>query len=464
MSEDQFNVPLDAYVEVTIENDKRSAYMVIHEPKFGGRFVTPEQIKYTIENSDIIYGLDDMDHIQRLVKTIGYNQRIPIANWKPPKNGENGHINFHFDPNKVAKPTMDERGNVDFKDLGLITNVLRGCKIATIVDPTEGEEGCNVLGQPIAQKPGIPAKIVLGKGTQLSPDERYIVAAVDGNLVFKDGSFVVNEDLNIAGDVGFSTGNIDFIGNVIINGNVFEGFKVTSRKNITIKGAATSATISAGGDVSIKLGCLQSKIDCKGSFTAGFCENSSITSNGNVQASSFVSCDVFTRGKIIAAGKGIISGGSYTAIDDIEVSVLGSNSYVKTDITVGNNAVLTAERGRASARAERLEAATAQLTKVIDMLNERQKKGVTLSQRHEQLKSESLRTKIMTQNELKKIYARLDEIDSELAQKQNISVVCKKRFYPGTTINIDAYTYTVTTIHEHSKATVLGDKIVIVPA
>lgn len=464
MLEENFNTPVDAYVDITIEADKRSAYMVIHAPKYGGEFVTPEDIEDEIEASGIVFGLEDMERIQKAVKVIGCDHRITIANWKPPVDGENGYVEYHFNPDKVAKPTENENGDVDFKDLGLVTNILRGTRIATVHEPTPGEEGYDVLGEIVEQKPGSPANVTLGNGTELSPDGHYIVAAVDGNLVFQNGSFVVNEDLNISGDVGFSTGNIDFIGNVIIGGNVFEGFKVTSKKNITIRGAATSAEIIAGGDVTIRLGCLQSLVDCKGSFKADFCENSRIKGRGNVQANSFVGCEVFTEGKIIATGKGVISGGSYTAMENIEASVIGSNSYIKTDITVGSNAVLTAERGKAVVRADKLEAAVAQLTKVIEILTEKQKQGETLSPKHEQMKSESLRTKIMTQNEIKKIYARMEEIDEELSHKQNISITCKKRFYPGTTIRIDAYTYTVTAVYENSKATVLDDKIVMVPA
>ncbi len=464
MPEEESKVPVDAFVEVTVEDDKHSAYIVIHQPKYGGEFVTPEQVREEIENSDVSFGLEDMERILTAVKAIGYGRRIPIASWRPPVNGENGFIQYHYSPDKVAKPTEDENGNVDFKDLGLITNILRGTKIATIYEPTEGQEGFDVLGNPIPQKPGTPAVVRLGAGTELSEDGTRIVAAVDGNLVFKGGSFVVDEELKISGDVGFSTGNIDFIGDVIISGNVFEGFKVTSKKSVTIKGAVTSAEINAGANVTISLGCFKSAVKCKGNFKANFCENCRIKAGGDVEASSFVGCEIFSDCRIIAKGKGTISGGKYTAIENIEATTIGSDRYVKTEITVGNNAVLTGERALAVVRLEKLEAAIDQLTKVIDMLAEKQKQGDVLKPRHEQLKSESVRARILTQNEIKKINTRIEEIDEELSHKQNISVVCKRRFYPGTTIHIDAYTYTVTMIHENSKATVLEDKIVMVPA
>lgn len=464
MPDNNDRIPVDAFVEIVIENDKHTAYIVLHQPKFGGKFLSPEQIRDEIECSEVVFGLEDMDRILSAVKAIGYERRIPIAEWKPPINGENGFIQYHYSSDKVAKPTEDEHGNVDFKDLGIITNILRGTKIATVFEPTEGEEGFDVLGNSIPQTPGTPALVKLGLGTELTPDGRYIVASVDGNLVFKNGSFIVDKELRIAGDVGVSTGNIDFIGDVIIGGSVSEGFKVTTKKNVSIRGSVTAAEINAGGNVSVSTGCFNSAIRCKGDFTGSFCENTRIEAGGKVEAISFIACEVFSHDRIIAKGKSIISGGKYTALVNVESANIGSDRYVKTEITVGNNAVLTGERATAVVRLEKLQGAVEQLTKVIDMLAEKQKQGKTLSPRHEQLRSESVRTRILTQKEIKKILDRIDEIDNELAHKQQISIVCKGRLYPGTTLHIDAYTYAVTEVYDNSKATVLDDKIVILRA
>ncbi len=464
MSEQMKNVsPMDAFAEITIDADCKAAYLIIHGPKYGGKFITPEQIEKTISESDIAFGLEDMSRITKAVKTLGSECRFRIASWKQPVDGENGYIEYKFNPNKVARPTENEHGDVDYKNLGIVTNITRGTKIARIYDPTDGEPGTDVLGNIIPPKPGTPAAITLGSGTELSAGGHHILASTDGNLVFKGGCFIVEEELMISGDVGLSTGNIDFIGNVVISGSVFEGFRVYSKKNVTIRGAATTAEIKAGGSVSIRLGCLMSRVTCNGNFKADFCETSRIEANGDVEANSFVGCEVFARGRIIANGKGIISGGRYTALEDISASVIGSNSYVKTEITIGNNAVLTAEREKTTARVAKLEEAVEQLSKVIDQLTERQKQGVKLSARHERMKAESLRTKILTQAEIKKARDRIEEIDEDSAHKQNFSVFCKKRFYPGTTIRIDAYTYSVTTVCENCKATIRDDKIVMLP-
>lgn len=457
------NEAVDAYVEITVDPDHKTAYLHIHGAKFGGKPITFEKIEKEIAESAVKFGLEDMEKIKKAVAAANNEGKFLIARWRPPVDGKNGYIEYKFNTNKVAKPTEHENGDVDYKDLGIVTNIIRGTKIARIYDPTEGEPGTDVFGEAVEQNPGTPAAFELGAGTELSAGGHHILASVDGNLVFKGGCFVVEENLNINGDVDLSVGNIDFVGNVTINGNVFEGFVVKSRKNITIHGAATYADIKAGGDVTIRLGCLMSKVECGGTFSANFCENSRINGNHNVKANSFVGCEVFARKAIIAEGKGIISGGKYTALEDISASIIGSNSYVKTEINVGNNAVLTAERENETAYIKKLEDAIQQLTMVIDQLSERQKQGVKLSARHEQMKADSVRAKLHTQQQLQKSQQRIVAIDNELALKQNFSVTCRKRFYPGTTIRIDSYTYNVTSIYENSKATVRNGEIVMLP-
>lgn len=464
MSENKnINPPIDAFVEISVDPDHKAAYLTVHGAKFGGKPITPEQVEKEINESTISYGLEDMERIKKAVAASNSDGRFLIAKWKPPVDGTNGYIEYKFSTDKVAKPTERENGDVDFKDLGIVTNVLRGTKIARIYDPTTGEVGMDVMGIEIPQKEGAPAVYNLGAGTELSAGGHHILAATDGNLVFKGGCFVVEENLNINGDVDLSTGNIDFVGSVIISGSVFEGFCVTSKKDITIRGAATYAELKAGGDINIRLGCLMSRVECGGTFKADFCENSRINGKGDVKANSFVGCEIFARKAIIAEGKGIISGGKYTALENIEASIIGSNSYVKTEINIGNNAILTAERENELAHIEKLKDAINQLAMVITQLSDRQKQGVKLSARHEQMKADSLRTKLLTQQQLQKSQQRVKEIENELALKQNFSVTCKKRFYPGTMIRIDSYTYNVTAIYENSKATVRDGQIVMLP-
>ncbi len=76
-------------------------------------------------------------------------------------------------------------------------------------------------------------------------------------MKISNNKFWVEDELKIDGDVNYSTGNINYISNVVISGNVLSGFNVKSSKNITIKGfVEDGAIITAEGDIEIHNGII----------------------------------------------------------------------------------------------------------------------------------------------------------------------------------------------------------------
>lgn len=61
-----------------------------------------------------------------------------------------------------------------------------------------------------------------------------LIATMDGHLEYSNGAFYVRPVLEIRGDVDYSTGNIDFIGDVQIAGDVRENFSVRATGSITV--------------------------------------------------------------------------------------------------------------------------------------------------------------------------------------------------------------------------------------
>ena len=329
--------------------------------------------------------------VSEAVEQRRYGENVCVARWKPPVNGVDGTIEYYFKKESTFKPIEDENGNVDYKNLGLVRNIYHGTPIAKITPPTEGTPGTDIMGKPVAQKHGVPAKFSVGKGTELVNDGTEIIASVDGNLVYTNGSFCIEESLLIRGDVDVSSGNIDFIGDIMVKGNVMEGFSVTSKKNVTIFGTVTNGTVTADGNITIKLGSINSKLHSeKGSIKLDFCQNSSVWAAFNVEASSFIGGDVYAGKKLIASGKGILVGGKYTALEDISASVIGSDNYTKTMITLGNNAVLSEEMEGHKHKVAELEDKLDQLGKIVTTLTEMAKVS-KLSPQREQMKVEAMR-------------------------------------------------------------------------
>ncbi len=449
-------------IEISINPNNSAAFVSFTKPSGGGLDVTADQILDALDSKFVCHGILE-DDIRRAVELKRYNENICAAKWDPPVNGVDGEIKYFYKTDQAVRPVENEQGEVDYKNLGLVRNITAGTPIATITFPTEGEPGTDITGKTVPQRQGVPAKYTVGAGTSLVDDDTQIIAAVDGNLVYKNGAFCVEETLIVNGDVEVATGNIDFIGAIIIKGSVFEGFRVTSKRGITVNGTVNCAELSADGDIFVKIGAINSTITSKGNVKLGFCENSKIECEGNVESASFVGGEVFAGQKMIASGKGVIMGGKYTALDGVEASVIGSDKYVKTEITLGNNAVLSKEKDTLEKSIAQMEDKVDQLNKVLNTLAEFAKKA-KLPPEREQMKTNALRSRLKLQQEIKKSGKRIEEIEEALKLTQNLSVVCKRMMYPGVTLRINNCVLAVNAVQNRVRATVDGGEIVFRPA
>lgn len=452
-------IPVNSVVEISVDPNRTTAFVSFSRPENGGMDVTLDKIMQKLEENYISYGIQE-ENLKKAIEQKRYNENICAAKWTEPVNGIDGVVQYYFNKDKHLAPIEDEQGNVDYKNLGLINNIIAGTPIAEISLPTEGEPGMDITGQTVKQKVGVPARYNVGAGTQLMNNDTQIVAAISGNLIFKNGAFVVEEKIVINGDVDVSSGNIDFIGDVVIKGGVFEGFRVASKRSISINGLVSKAEIVADGDVSIKVGAVNSKIISKANVKVGFCENSNITAEGNVESSSFVGGEVFASQKIIASGKGVLVGGKYTALNGVEASVIGSENYTKTLVTLGNNAVLSEEREKLEKENGSLEDQVDQLGKILITLHEYTKSG-KLSPERERMQTDARRSRIRLQNQVRANNRRIAEIDELLQLTQNLFVTVKRILYPGVTIRINSSVLKVNAVENRVKAMVQGGDIVL---
>ncbi len=453
---------IHANADISVDPNCTTAFMTITAPENGGLEITTQKVYAAIQAKGIKFGLLEQDIIEA-VEHKKYGENICIARWKPPVDGVDGRVEYYFHRETAFKPVEDENGNVDYKNLGLVRNVYRGTPIAKITLPTDGEPGMDIMGKAVHQRKGVPASVKVGKGTELVKEGTEIVASVDGNLTYSGGAFNIEESLLIRGDVDVASGNIDFIGDIVIRGNVMEGFAVTSKKNVMIHGTVTNGTVTADGNITVKLGCINSTLTSnKGSIKMDFCENSKISAAGSVESNSFVGGEVFAGTAINATGKGVMVGGKYTALQNITASVIGSESYAKTLVTLGNNAVLSEEMDGHKRRIAEMADKVDQLGKILTTLTEMAKLG-KLSPEREKMKVDAMRSRFQFQGEIKRLEARIKDIETTLQRKQNLSVSCKKAFYPGVSLRINSYVLQVTTMTPHSRATIGDGDIVMVP-
>jgi len=248
------------------------------------------------------------------------------------------YLKHHFDPDfdyMKLKPRELSDGSVDHYNMGYVQNVAKGQLLA---EWTDSAEDAGKTGKALEQKV-FPA----GANTMPDPgDPDRLLAAVPGYVFYLDGKITVKKTLNVRRDVDFHTGNIQFLGNIIVHGGVRSGFQVQGL-NILIKDTVEAALVRAEESIvaegGIK-GAHKGVVKATGNLRTTYAENAMLLAGGRMLIDvACMHCDVFSGEQL--AVKGRLAGG--TSVSSRLVFVggqLGGAMGTETTLILGYNAVL----------------------------------------------------------------------------------------------------------------------------
>lgn len=447
---------VDSIVDVMTDDGGRTAKIRMHSPLNGGKDITRQAVDFALAEKGVVFGVND-GILNLVVNGRSYDKWHIIAKCKEPVNGTDGSIEYLFEKNTKGVPTEDSKGFVDYKNIGTVRNINKGTVIAKIIKETKGEDGTTVFNEPIKARDGVAPAVTFAENIKLDESGLNIIAAESGNLVWKGSRFAVETVVKIEGDIDTSTGNIEFVGDIIVRGDVKEGFIVSSGKNITINGGVFSSAITAAGKLFIGKGSIGSTLVSGGEAEIDFGENSNITCSGSLTAKSLYFCDVYCKGEIfINKGAGTVIGGKTVSTKNLTALSIGSRSYTKTIVIIGENAILLQEKTKLLERCTELDAEEVKCTKIVEFLTAKKCELGSLPKEKADYLTLAAKSVLVYRNERKQNKARIDEIDDYLLKKQDLAVICKKELYPGTSITINDAVLPITTTYQFCRVG-LGD-------
>ncbi|HNY25779.1 MAG TPA: FapA family protein [Candidatus Sumerlaeota bacterium] len=290
----------------------------------------------------------DVKAIQASFPQILGGMSFCIAQAVEPHDGEDGYIKFTFE-SKIAEKLWEEDDSVkiDFRKRNEINNVFEGELLAEIFPMTPALDGRDVLGFPIAAKPGRPAVLNPGKNVLFSDDKRRVFSKTDGCVKVVRNRISVDQVQTIDGDVDFKYGSIEFNGDVVVRGDVLESFSVTAGGHIKVGGLVDRAVLKSGADIIINGGLYGKEgisIEAEGDISVRFAENANIIAGGDLYVSqALVNCNVFTHGRVFLKNQAkCIIGGHIIACEGIDTHTLGNPRIpTKTVIEFGIRPDLT---------------------------------------------------------------------------------------------------------------------------
>lgn len=196
---------------------------------------------------------------ENIIKAVTTNgcQNLLIAKGKKPIDDKPSEVNILFDLGDKASFDSDSMEKIDYKNVYSISNIDVGQVLAQIIPEVPGENGKNIKGDEIKRKTIKSKPIKAGDGCKI--EDNKVIATRPGRPSSKNGILSVNNVYNIQ-DVNIRSGNINFIGDVEINGTVGEGMTVKAGNSVVIKKDLDNAKVTAGGEINVKGNVINSKI------------------------------------------------------------------------------------------------------------------------------------------------------------------------------------------------------------
>ena len=450
--ENFYSPDMDAEVIVFTTADDVAAWFLLYPPIGAGAEPNRKMMEEALSKNGIHFGIDEEIFDTVINDTNRYFHMHLAARGESPVHGENGRIEDLFSRSVRRTPKMSESGKIDYTELNLIQNVREGETICHILPATNGTSGTSVKGKPIPCKPGKPASIPMGRNTRLSEDGSCLLASITGRVDFNGRSFEVKPSLEIDGNVDYSTGNINFLGDVTIAGDICTGFNVKALGNITVNGVVEACNVEAGGDLTIQKGVKgdnQAIIQAHRSLYAKYLENSVVCVRQDLYSDCIINCDIYSDGSVyVESGRGMIIGGSLWASNSVHAKTVGTRAESQIKIRLGG--LPSAEFDH-----ESLQRDLSKLTSILEILEQ---------QPDSPAKAKALPTVRMkinvTINKLQQYKEALDELHiQEYVQKYTEQRLICDTVYPGTELSIGQIRLPIKTETRYCRAALLDGEI-----
>ncbi|NLW56910.1 MAG: DUF342 domain-containing protein [Firmicutes bacterium] len=424
-------------IVLSVTPNKMQAYLQLNPPSEGAAWPTYEEIINFLNSEGVVFGLKEQV-IHRLLEEKSSKSTL-IAEGEYPVKGEDAELKFYFETDRIRLiPKELEDGRVDHRELSMLQNVQKGQVLVEKKPATSGISGRNVLGEEIKAPQGKDKTLVLGKN--VAWDQNRIIATCDGEPTLHNRKISVQVVHEIHGNVGYKTGNIDFVGSVHIRGDVENGFTVKAAGDVVISGNVEGGFIYADGDITINGGIIgqdKSVISAKGNLYARYIDHAKVNVEGEIKVRDAILHSYINCGRKITLGtrKGLVLGGVVRAGESIDAQFLGSKMGTQTEVEVGTNPSNRLELNEIEKRLAELAKELDSVEKILAILN---KPGYNLTPEREELRAKSTRTSFVLKAEKRRLEQRRDEI-IELLNKRQIErgyVKIRQTIYPGVKVVI----------------------------
>lgn len=430
----------------TCSLDKMQVICRVFPGTFNGNKLTVKDIVNELAARGVRFGIDQ-NAIMQFLANRQYCTDYVFAKGLQPVHGKDASVEYFFNTNINLQPKHNEDGSVDYHNLNTISRVEEGQLLATLHMEDRGKPGKDVFGKDLPPRSVKSMKLEFGRNIRLSEDRTQIFSEVTGHANLINGKVFVSDVYEVPGDVDNSTGNIEYNGNVHIQGSVRGGFSVIAKGDIIVEGVVEDALLQSENQIVVKCGIHGMKrgvLEAQGNIITKFIENAKVFAGGYIETGAIMYSEVSaTHDVFVNEKKGFITGGTIRAGGKVEAQNIGSEMGASTVIEVGMAPDKKEEYTILQKEIKVLSEDIAKIQPVVKSYQDFLSAGKQLDK-----KNGMYLTKLVTELKDKKEMLQQDQeefrkIHDEMTYANHAKIVVRRTIHAGVTVSISDVAYTM---------------------
>ncbi|MBT2216649.1 DUF342 domain-containing protein [Virgibacillus dakarensis] len=397
---------LQNYFYINISNDRLHASLYrTDKPIDDDLELTENGIINILKEKKVCYGVLH-DTIQLIVSDLSVVEfPVIVARGQLAQHGENGTITYGLNFDTEFEKTADW----NFRDVMRIPSVQKGQRLATITMPGDGKNGIDIFGKEIKARPGKPVLVKAGKNVVYHEKDHSFYAAAEGQVSINPRSIQVYEVYQINETLSMKDGNLDFVGSIVIHGDVPTGYTVKAGGDIKIYGMVEAATLIAGGSIFISegfAGLRKGSIKADGNIHVGYINQGIAHAGDDIYVERSILHSECTARCHIYCQKGNIIGGILSAGKSVEAKDIGNRMSTQTEIVLGvHKRMMDKEKELSAEKAE-----------LLDTRNKLTVLGEKIQNQRDQQNPKVRITMLRQRNSINQTTEKIARIDEQLSQ------------------------------------------------
>ena len=207
-----------------------------------GHHLACTDVQSELETLSVLPELIDQPAILRLLQ---FGEPTVIAQGIEAEHGLDAVFTETFFIDDDDAPNIDTADVAHYYQTKRYITVNEGDVVMRRVPAFDGKDGTTVVGKVLKAKKGKNPNFKKYAGTEVSDSEgNVLIASVKGHPVLQKQGVKIDETLTVA-QANLKTGNINFDGSVVINGDVLPQVSVMATGDVFIKGTVENASVEA---------------------------------------------------------------------------------------------------------------------------------------------------------------------------------------------------------------------------